>query len=52
MLLARRPGFQITHVWFLSVGSQIVQALLNLLLLRRELGRKLKFDEAEIAGLA
>ena len=51
-LLARTPGFQIKHVWFLSVASQVIQAGMNLLLLRRELGRKLQFEEVEIAGPA
>ena len=37
-LLSLHPGFQIRHVWYLSVGSIIFQACLNLLLLRR-LGR-------------
>jgi Na+-driven multidrug efflux pump len=44
-LLSFRPGFQIKHVWYLSVGSILFQACLNLLLLRRELGRKLCFSE-------
>jgi hypothetical protein len=34
----------------LSVISQVIQACFILLLLRRELGRKLKFDEVPIAG--
>jgi putative MATE family efflux protein len=42
--LARTPGFHIRQVWYLSVASQLVQAVLVLLLLRRELARKLKFD--------
>ncbi len=42
-LISRAPWFQIRHVWYLSVMSQVLQACFNLLLLRRELGRKLKF---------
>ena len=42
-LISRTPGFQIKHVWYLSVASQVFQAGLNLLLLRRELRRKLVF---------
>lgn len=49
-LLSRMPGFQARHLWYLSVASQLIQACFNLLLLRRELGRKLKFDEVPIAG--
>ena len=43
--LSQHPGFEIRTVWYLSVGSQILQAGLNLLLLARELRRKLAFDE-------
>jgi putative MATE family efflux protein len=49
-LLSRTPGFQIRHVWYLSVASILFQACVNLLLLRREFGRKLRFDEP--AGLS
>ena len=44
-LLSRMPGFQIRHVWYLSVASILLQASVNLLLLRREFRRKLTFDE-------
>jgi hypothetical protein len=47
LLLARRPGFEIKYIWYLSVISQVLQACVNLLLLRFELRRKLRFDEAE-----
>src|SRR5256885_9436961 len=42
LLLSRTPGFNIKLVWYLSVGSQLFQACINLFLLRRELNRKLK----------
>ena len=45
LLLSRTPGFNIKLVWYLSVGSQLFQACVNLLLLRRELNRKLKFED-------
>jgi putative MATE family efflux protein len=45
LLLARLPGFQIRHVWYLSVASQTIQACINLLLLQRELRRKLTFGK-------
>ena len=51
-MLSRTPHFQIRHVWYLSVASQVIQATCNLLLLRRELGRKLRFEEVPIAGPA
>src|SRR5438105_4806 len=41
ILLSFHPGFQIRHVWYLSVGSIVFQACLNLFLLWRELHRKL-----------
>jgi Na+-driven multidrug efflux pump len=47
ILLARTPGFQIKHVWYLSVASSVFQACINLLLLRRELRRKLTFERLE-----
>src|SRR5438552_3713567 len=51
-LLSFHPGFQIRHVWYLSVGSIIFQACLNLLLLRRELQRKLVFPQNFPEGIA
>lgn len=41
LLLSFHPGFQLRHVWYLSVGSILFQACLNLWLLRRELQHKL-----------
>jgi Na+-driven multidrug efflux pump len=43
--LSRRAGFDIKMVWYLSVGSQLLQACGNLFLLQRELHKKLRFDE-------
>src|SRR5436190_577263 len=45
--LSYQPGFHIKTVWYLSVGSQLLQAGINLVLLRRELQRKLRFDDDE-----
>src|SRR5881398_2795378 len=47
LLLSQKPGFDIKLVWYLSVGSQLLQACINLLLLRRELHKKLRFEEAD-----
>ena len=44
LFISRTPGFEIRHVWYLSVGSQVVQAIINLLLLQRELRKKLNFE--------
>jgi Na+-driven multidrug efflux pump len=46
VLVSRTPGFQIRHVWELSVMSQVFQAGLNLFLLRREMRKKLVFTES------
>jgi MATE family, multidrug efflux pump len=45
LILSYRTGFDIKIVWYLSVGSQLLQACINLLLLQRELHKKLKFDD-------
>jgi putative MATE family efflux protein len=47
ILVARTPGFEIKHIWYLSVASQVLQACINLLLLRRELRKKLNFEGLE-----
>jgi putative MATE family efflux protein len=39
--LATRPGFQLVHVWYLSVMSMFLQAVVSIVLLRREFARKL-----------
>jgi len=44
-LLSQRPGFQIRYVWYLFVVSIFFQACVNLVLLLRELRRKLTFHE-------
>src|SRR5882762_6445117 len=43
--LSYQPNFHIKVVWYLSVGSQLLQACINLWLLQRELNKKLKFDD-------
>ena len=45
LILSYRPGFDIKFVWYLSVGSQLLQACINLVLLQRELHKKLQFDD-------
>lgn len=45
LVLSYQPGFNIKIVWYLSVGSQLLQACINLILLHRELHKKLKFDD-------
>jgi putative MATE family efflux protein len=43
--LSWRAGFDIKIVWYLSVGSQLLQACGNLFLLQRELHKKLRFED-------
>lgn len=39
--LSRQPGFQLRHVWYLSVATVLLQAALSLLLLRLQFRRRL-----------
>jgi putative MATE family efflux protein len=41
MWMSRQPGFRIEHIWYLSVATQTLQALLSLWLVRMQLQRKL-----------
>jgi putative MATE family efflux protein len=52
ILMARAPGFALHWIWYLSVGCVAFHALMNLLLLRREYGRKLVFAAPVAAPLA
>src|SRR5213082_3381906 len=47
LLISRTPGFEIRHIWYLSVGSIVLQMCVNLLLLRHELDKKLRFEQPE-----
>src|SRR2546430_1293603 len=47
MMISRMPGFEIRQLWYLSVGSIVFQMCVNLLLLRHELRKRLRFDEPE-----
>jgi putative MATE family efflux protein len=44
LLMSRRPGFELRHVWYLAVATVLVQMALNLWLLQREFRRKLTFE--------
>ena len=50
VLLSRQAGFQIRYVWYLSVASQVLQAGINLLLLQREMRKKLVFEEIPVGA--
>ena len=45
-IVSRQPGFDIDWIWSLSIASVAVQAVVNLLLLRREFARRLRFAPA------
>jgi putative MATE family efflux protein len=47
LIISRMPGFEIREVWYLSLASIIFQMCVNLLLLRHELRKRLRFDEPE-----
>jgi len=47
VIMSRMPGFHIKQVWHLSVASVLLQAVVNLLLLRREFRRKLVFPDMD-----
>ncbi len=49
-LLSQRPGFRIREVWYLSVVSVAIQAVLILWLLQREFRRRLAFAPADVPG--
>jgi len=43
ILLSRTPAFQLTWIWYISLGAVFIQLALSLLLLRREFSRRLTF---------
>jgi putative MATE family efflux protein len=47
--LSTRPGFQIKHIWTLSVATVLVQLVVSLLLLRREFRRRLGPGESALS---
>ncbi|HEX6313326.1 MAG TPA: MATE family efflux transporter [Gemmatimonadaceae bacterium] len=47
--LSSRPGFQIRHIWFLSVATVALQLVISLVLVRREFRRRLAPPPAGLA---
>jgi putative MATE family efflux protein len=43
VVMSLRPGFQMRHLWYLSVATVSLQMLVNVALLHREFRRKLNF---------
>jgi putative MATE family efflux protein len=53
VILSRMAGFDIKHVWYLSVATILFQAAVNLLLLRREFQKRLAFpDDGNLASIS
>jgi putative MATE family efflux protein len=50
--LSFQPGFRIEQVWYLSVVTVALQAVISLLLIRREFRRKLPVSTLEARGVA
>ena len=42
VFLARAPGFQLTHLWYLSIATSVAHATVSYFLLRLEMNRKLE----------
>ena len=49
--LSRRPGFELRHLWYLSVTTVFIQMITSWLLLRREFNRRQKADGMAAVGL-
>jgi putative MATE family efflux protein len=49
VFIARLPWFRLPHLWWLSVGTLLIQMAGSLWLLRREMRRKLPADEPDAA---
>jgi hypothetical protein len=52
VVLSRQPHFALTQVWYLSVATVTLQALISLTLLAREFRRKLGAPPATAAVAA
>jgi len=50
VVLSQQPGFSIREVWYLSVATVAVQAVINLWLLQREFRRKLNFPAPAVVA--
>jgi putative MATE family efflux protein len=44
LVLSHQAGFQIRHVWYLSIVTTLIQMSVSLWLLRREFARRLNFE--------
>jgi hypothetical protein len=44
LILALMPGFALSWIWYLAVGSVFVQLILSLAFLRPEFARRLRWE--------
>lgn len=51
LAIASRPGFQLRHLWYLSVATVFLQMLTSVLLLRREFEKKLRSTRSTAAAI-
>jgi putative MATE family efflux protein len=49
IVISRHPHFEMRHLWYLSVATVTLQMVVNLALLHREFGRKLKLFDVPVA---
>jgi putative MATE family efflux protein len=50
--VSRQPGFELQQVWYVSVATTTLQAVLSLLLVRVQLRKRLEFGDATSAAKA
>jgi Na+-driven multidrug efflux pump len=50
--ISKQPGFQLPQVWYVSVATTTLQAVVSLLLVRVQLRKRLQFGDAPIAANA
>jgi len=51
LLLSRTRGFQLRWIWYASVAAILVQTIVSMTLLRRELRRRLAFEGVAVVGV-
>jgi putative MATE family efflux protein len=44
LIVTRMPGFELRWIWYLSVGSVLIQLMLSMWLLRHEFDRRLRWE--------
>jgi hypothetical protein len=48
--VSKQPGFELHQVWYVSVATTTLQAVLSLLLVRVQLRKRLEFGEAPLVS--